>query len=170
MGVVLILPACDAIPNFGAASIDKEGFLSSASLLSSSAGQHLRLVPIIPASSGTGLSTARLPVYNPPAETLPSLDPPPSAPSIQASSSSSPMPFSRRNARSRLFSASTFRAATCISAVASTPSCSHFRNLSSSSLRYSFRRARERRWLSRMRARFALLEGGVCVVDEGLPG
>lgn len=69
--------------------------------------------------------------------------------------SSSLTPLSRKMALSLLFSSSTLRAATCISMFASTPFCSHCRNLSSSSWRYSFRRARDRRWLSRMRSRCA---------------
>jgi hypothetical protein len=55
-----------------------------------------------------------------------------------------------------VFSARTALAAACISELASTPSCSHCRNLSSSSTRYSFRRARDRLWLSRTRSRWAL--------------
>lgn len=69
--------------------------------------------------------------------------------------STSDMPVCVRSWRSLLFSSTTFLAAACISADASTPVCSQTRYRDSSSDRYSFRRARDRRWLSRMRARLA---------------
>lgn len=77
----------------------------------------------------------------------------PSWPPVNASISFSLTPFVRNIALNLLFSAATRRAAACISAEANTPSCSQLRYLFSSSWRYSLRRARERRWLSRMRAR-----------------
>ena len=64
-------------------------------------------------------------------------------------------PFRFSRPRSFLFSSATFRAACCISAEASTPCNSHWRNFCSSSWRYSFRRARDLLWLSRIRAKLA---------------
>jgi hypothetical protein len=57
--------------------------------------------------------------------------------------------------RSFLFSSAALLAAVWISDEASIPWSSSCRNRVSSSWRYSFRRARERLWLSRIRARFA---------------
>lgn len=51
-----------------------------------------------------------------------------------------------------VFSTDTALAACCTSALACTPNLSHFCSFDSSSCRYCFRRARERRWLSRTRA------------------
>lgn len=61
------------------------------------------------------------------------------------------------------FSSITLRAAPWISELASTPVSSHCRSRPSSSWRYSFLRARDRLWLSRMRARLALSYGAVLV-------
>lgn len=63
------------------------------------------------------------------------------------------------SSRSRAFSSATRRAATWTSAEASIPWCSQMRRRCSSSWRYSLLRARERLWLSRMRARFAFCLG-----------
>jgi hypothetical protein len=68
---------------------------------------------------------------------------------------SSPMPCFRSRVRSFLFSSATFRAANWISVDASIPCSSQTRRRCSSSWRYSFRLARERLWLSRIRARLA---------------
>lgn len=65
--------------------------------------------------------------------------------------------------RKRRFSSITLRAAPWISELASTPVSSHCRSRPSSSWRYSFLRARDRLWLSRMRARLALSYGAVLV-------
>jgi len=70
-----------------------------------------------------------------------------------ASISESDRPRCLRSLRRRLFSSTTRLAAVWISAEAATPAISHSRYLDSSSCRYSLRRARDRRWLSRMRAR-----------------
>jgi hypothetical protein len=77
---------------------------------------------------------------------------------MKASISASDIPLLLSRARNRRFSSNTFRAAACISAEASTPSCSHVRYFVSSSWRYSFLRARERRWLSRIRAKLAFYD------------
>lgn len=76
--------------------------------------------------------------------------------SCMPSISASLRPCCLSNCRNLLFSSSTLRAADCISALASTPTCSQVRYFVSSSWRYSLRRARERRWLSRMRAKLAV--------------
>ena len=73
----------------------------------------------------------------------------------KASISSLETPFWFSRMRSFLFSSRTLRAAVCISDEASIPICSHTRHLVSSSCRYSFLRARERRWLSRILAKLA---------------
>ena len=65
---------------------------------------------------------------------------PPSAATMSASDT----PRLSNSKRSFLFSSSTFLAAHWISAESSMPTCSQFRNLASSSWRYSLRRARER--------------------------
>ena len=72
------------------------------------------------------------------------------------SMASSPTPCLFSRARSWRFSSATRRAASWISVAASTPWSSTRRRRASRSWTYSFLRARERRWLSRMRARFAL--------------
>lgn len=84
--------------------------------------------------------------------------------------SSGPTPCWASSMRSRRFSSFTLRfssitlrAAPWISELASTPVSSHCRSRPSSSWRYSFLRARDRLWLSRMRARLALSYGAVLV-------
>jgi hypothetical protein len=68
---------------------------------------------------------------------------------------SSPIPFLLSKSRSLVFSSATFRAALWISADASIPWISHCLKRFSSSWRYSFRRALDRLWFSRVRARLA---------------
>lgn len=70
-------------------------------------------------------------------------------------SSSGLTPRRTRSMRRRLFSSATFRAAAWISALNSTPVCSHSLSRPSTSWRYSFLLARDRRWLSLTRARCA---------------
>jgi len=82
--------------------------------------------------------------------------------SCMPSISASLRPCCLSSCRNLLFSSSTLRAADCISALASTPTCSQVRYFVSNSWRYSLRRARERRWLSRMRARLAVRWADVC--------
>lgn len=98
----------------------------------------------------------------------------PGLPTETPSISASVTPFCLSKILNRLFSSSTRLAAAWSSADASTPTASQVRYLVSSSCKYSLLRARERRWLSRMRARFAFCflqavsGGGPCRKAEAI--